>query len=68
MIGNAHVFTLKDGSTLRIFSRETKEIKKSLVSKELEIAQDMGLISLIPKDVVEKKRPKKKRQEVLSNG
>ena len=55
--GKAQVFTLKDGSTLRILSRQTKEVKESNISNEIRIAERMGLILLdapAPKAVVTK--------------
>ena len=45
--GKSHVFTLKDGKTLRIFARETKKVADSNVSDELKIANTMGLIMLM---------------------
>lgn len=50
--GKAQVFTLKNGKTLRIFARETKEIAESDISREIELAKDMGLI-LLTEDKVE---------------
>lgn len=54
--GNAHVFTLKDGKTFRIFAREVKDVKEEDVSKEMRIAEKMGLIAITP--VVIKKEVK----------
>jgi hypothetical protein len=45
--GKSHVFTLKDGKTLRIFAHDTKKIADSKVSNELKIAESMGLILLM---------------------
>ena len=42
--GRAHVFTLKNGKTFRILSRQTKEIAESNVSDEMRLAEKMGLI------------------------
>lgn len=42
--GRAHVFTLKNGKTFRILSRQTKEVAESNVSNEMRIAEKMGLI------------------------
>ena len=64
--GRAQVFTLKDGKTLRIFARETKEVAESNISNEMQIAKTMGLILMTP--VVTKKSPKTKSQEVQNNG
>lgn len=56
--GSSHVFTLKNGKTLRILSRQTKEIEDSDFSNELKIAESMGLILLV-KDSVEVPKNKK---------
>lgn len=56
--GNAQVFTLKDGKTFRIFARETKDVSEGNISKEMRIAEQMGLISMIP---VEKEVPQNKK-------
>lgn len=53
--GRAQVFTLKDGKTLRIFARQTKEVAESNVSNEMRIAEQMGLI-LIAKGVPNNKK------------
>lgn len=50
--GKSQVFTLKDGKTLRILARQTKKVADSNISKELKIAETMGLVSLT-KDSVE---------------
>ena len=52
--GKPQVFTLKDGKTLRIFARETKTIAESNISKELRIAETMGLILLATESEVPK--------------
>ena len=52
--GRAHVFTLKNGKTFRILSRQTKEIAESNVSNEMRIAEKMGLIIIT--DVVPKNK------------
>lgn len=46
LAGSSHVFTLKDGSTFRIKSRERKTVKDSLISDELMLAQKMNLIMI----------------------
>ena len=56
--GKSQVFTLKDGSTLRIFARETKKVADSNISNELRIAGNMGLI-LLTKEESTKKTNKK---------
>lgn len=56
--GNSHVFTLKDGSTLRIFARETKKISESNISNELRIAETMGLVLLTKEPSVPKTNKK----------
>ena len=45
--GKSQVFTLKNGKTLRIFARQTKEISESNISEGLKIAESMGLILLV---------------------
>ena len=56
--GKSQVFTLKDGTTLRIFARETKKIAESNISNELRIAENMGLI-ILSKDTEVPKTNKK---------
>lgn len=46
LVGRPHVFTMKDGKTLRIFSRETKEVSESNISDEIKVAESMGLVLL----------------------
>lgn len=46
--GRAQVFTLKDGKTLRVFARETVEVKDANISNEILIANQMGLITMSP--------------------
>lgn len=58
--GRAQVFTLKDGKTLRIFARQTKEVAESNISKEMRIAEQMGLI-LVTKTPVTKEVTKNKK-------
>lgn len=53
--GKAQVFTLKDGKTLRIFAHQMKEVAESNISKEMRIAERMGLI-LITKEVSKNKK------------
>ena len=48
--GKAHVFTLSDGKTFRIFARQTKELSLSLVSNEMRLAESMGIIALIQEE------------------
>ena len=56
--GKAHVFSLKDKSTFRLFAHETKELESKKVSDELLLAEKMGIIALI--DI-----PKEAPKEVL---
>lgn len=56
--GKSHVFTLKDGKTLRIFAHQTTEIDESNVSDELKIAVSMGLILLVKDSVAVPKNKK----------
>ena len=56
--GRAQVFTLKDGKTLRILARQTKEVAESNISNEMRIAEQMGLI-LVTKTPVTKEVTKK---------
>lgn len=56
--GKSHVFTLKDGKTLRIFAREVKTVADSNISNEVRIAETMGLI-LLTKDSTEVRKNKK---------
>ena len=58
--GKAQVFTLKDGSTLRIFANQTKEIAKKSISENLKIAEEMGLILITENDVKEEVSKTKK--------
>ena len=58
--GRAQVFTLKDNNTLRIFARHTKEIAESNISKEMRIAEQMGLILLTKTNVTEEVSKNKK--------
>ena len=57
--GKSQVFTLKNGKTLRILARETKQVADSNISEELHIAKSMGLVSLI-KDSTEVPKNNKK--------
>ena len=57
--GKSHVFTLKNGKTLRILARQMKEVAESNISDELRIAESMGLVSLIKDSVVVPKNNKK---------
>ena len=45
--GNSHTFTLSNGETFRIFARQTKVIKDSLISDDITRAEDMGLVMLV---------------------
>ena len=56
--GKPQVFTLKDGTTFRIFARETKTIAESSISNELRIAETMGLILLAKESQVPKTNKK----------
>ena len=58
--GRAQVFTMKDGKTLRIFARQTKEVAESNISNEMRIAEQMGLI-LVTKTPVTKEVTKNKK-------
>ena len=51
--GKAQVFTLKDGKTLRIFPRKTKEVADSNISNEMRIAEQMGLLLMTKTNVIE---------------
>jgi hypothetical protein len=42
-----HTFTLKDGSTFRLYAREEREIKDEEVTKEMLEEQKMGDITLL---------------------
>ena len=42
--GNAHVFTLTDGTTLRVFAKKHKDIEEKLVSEEIKSAANLGLV------------------------
>lgn len=57
--GKSQVFTLKDGKTLRIFARQSKDVAESNISNELRIAERMGLV-LITKDSTEIPKNNKK--------
>lgn len=57
--GRSQIFTLKDGTSFRILSRESKNISKDNVSNEIRIAVKMGLISLVPVDIEVPKTIKK---------
>lgn len=57
--GRSQVFTLKDGKTLRIFARETKNVSDGNISNELKIAESMGLV-LLTKDSNEVPKNNKK--------
>lgn len=54
--GRAHVFTLKNGKTFRILSRQTKEIAESSVSDEMRLAETMGLILITENEAQKNKR------------
>lgn len=56
--GKSQVFTLKDGTTLRIFAHENKTLAEGNISDELRIAKSMGLI-LMTKDSKVPKHTKK---------
>ena len=56
--GKYHVFTLKNGNTLRILAHQTREVADSNISDELKIAESMGLILLV-KDSEEVPKNKK---------
>ena len=49
--GKAQVFTLKDGNTFRVLSHQSREIAESQISKEIKIAERMGLIMLTKNNV-----------------
>lgn len=57
--GKSQVFTLKNGKTLRILARQTKDIAESNISENIKIAESMGLVSLI-KDSTEVPKNNKK--------
>ena len=59
--GRAQVFTLKDGKTLRIFARQSKEVADSNISKEMRIAEQMGLILMTKAIVTEEVTAKNKK-------
>lgn len=56
--GKSQVFTLKDGSTLRILARQEKNVTDSNISNELKIAENMGLV-MLTKDSTEVPKNKK---------
>lgn len=58
--GKAHVFTMKNGKTLRIFARDSQEVAEECISNEMIIAEKMGLIMMTPavKAVITKEVPK----------
>ncbi len=60
--GNSHVFTLKNGETLRIFARQTKTVPDNLVSDEVLRAEKMGLVRFTasPKEETQKTATEKK--------
>ncbi len=47
LCGASHVFTLQNGSTLRIMSHKTKTVRDSLISDEMRRAESMKIISII---------------------
>lgn len=54
--GRVQVFTLKDGNTLRIFARKSKEVAEKNISDEIKLAERMGLIMITSsKEVVDVK-------------
>ena len=59
--GKAQVFTMKDGKTLRIFARQMKEVADSNISKEMRIAEQMGLILMTKTNVIEEVTAKNKK-------
>lgn len=59
--GRAQVFTLKDGKTLRILSHQTKDVVDSNISREMRIAEQMGLILLTKTNVKEEVTTKNKK-------
>ena len=59
--GRVQVFTLKDGKTLRIFARQTKEVADSNISREMRIAEQMGLILVTKTKVIEEVTAKNKK-------
>lgn len=61
----AHVFTLNDDTTFRIFALETKKINSGKVSEEILEAQRRGSVVLIEDTVNTKVKSKK---EVQRNG
>lgn len=42
--GRSHVFTLKDGSTMRLMSRSHKDLEEDMVSDDIRIAEERGYI------------------------
>ena len=57
--GKSQVFTLKDGSTLRLLAREEKKISEELISEELLIAESMQLVLMTKDSVAEVPKNKK---------
>ena len=47
LAGMSHVFTLKDGSTFRLMSHSSKDVKSSLLTEEFSIAEKRGIILIV---------------------
>lgn len=65
--GWPHVFTLADGSSLRIFPYGEKKIHNSSVSKDLQKGVSMGFVVLIPDSNKKKSAVKKHSKKVNEN-
>lgn len=58
--GVPNTFTLKDGSTFRLFSRQRKEVSSDKISEEMKRAEAMGYISMTS---VPSKKPRHKVED-----
>lgn len=45
--GTSHVYTLKDGSTFRIFARKTADVDDNLISDEMLRAEKLRILRFI---------------------
>lgn len=65
--GTAPVFTLADGSTLRIRPRQKKEVEDRLISEEMRVAEQLKHIAIRPSaEVVEVEAVIEAKQEVFA--
>ena len=57
--GRPHIFTLKDGTTLRLMPRQEIEVEDKNISEGMKIANERGYIYIVPSKeeaITEKKR------------